>query len=105
MVTTARTTQKTRPTATSSRPDARGRSTPFQRSMQKREAAAVKTESRDDMHAATVAASISPRIPGGSSRFIISGSAELVLPASSSAKSARATIPGSTIKKMGVSFR
>ena len=40
-----------------------------------RDAAAVKTESSEDMHAATVAARLRPSRPGGSRRFIMSGSA------------------------------
>ena len=41
------------------------------------------TESREDMHAATVAARLRPRRPGGSRRFIMRGSAALLRPASS----------------------
>ena len=61
------------------------------------------------MHAATVAARLRPSSPGGSSLFIMSGSAAFQLgvppgpPArNSSSKRRRATRPGMTMRKTGI---
>eukprot|EP00967_Tisochrysis_lutea_P103181 scaffold155640_cov30-Tisochrysis_lutea.AAC.1 len=74
-VRSARTTHESRPTSTNSRSEAWGRKYGLYKSRHMREAEAVKTESSDDMQAATVAASIKPSIPFGNSRAIIIGSA------------------------------
>lgn len=60
-------------------------------------------ESSEDMHAAMVAARLSPSSPGGSRWVMSSGSASLEpREAISSGKSRRATRPGRTIRKTGV---